>query len=91
MQWSLLQVKNVIEKFERKYSDGFWWVGGILNAGIDFLEFKPSEIAAAVAISVAVENKTVDTEKAISALAQHVQKVKTQKSWWSKFQTQKAP
>ncbi|GKV53322.1 hypothetical protein SLEP1_g59855 [Rubroshorea leprosula] len=42
--------------------------------GIDFLEFKPSEIAAAVAISVAKETKTVGTEKAISALAQHVQK-----------------
>ena len=47
-----------------------------MNAGIDFLEFKPSEIAAAVAISVAVETKTVDTEKAISVLTYHVQKVK---------------
>ena len=38
-----------------------------MNAGIDFLEFKPSEIAAAVAISVTGEAKTVvDTEKAIS-------------------------
>ena len=81
MQWSLLQVTNVIEKFERNYSDGFWWAGGILNAGIDFLEFKPFEIAAAVAISVAIETKRVDTEKAMSALAQHVQKVKKQKSW----------
>ncbi|KAK8692387.1 hypothetical protein V6N13_075849 [Hibiscus sabdariffa] len=38
--------------------------------GFDLLEFKPSEIAAAVAISVA----TVDTEKAMSFLTQHVQK-----------------
>lgn len=42
--------------------------------GIDFLEFRPSEIAAAVAISVAAETKTVDTEKAISVLIQHVEK-----------------
>ncbi|XVE60572.1 hypothetical protein DITRI_Ditri05aG0139400 [Diplodiscus trichospermus] len=42
--------------------------------GFEFLDFKPSEIAAAVAISVAVETTTVDTEKAISLLAQHVQK-----------------
>lgn len=48
-----------------------------MNAGIDFLEFKPSEIAAAVAISVARETETVvDTEKAISLLTQHVKKVK---------------
>ncbi|KAE8657002.1 Cyclin-D4-1 [Hibiscus syriacus] len=38
--------------------------------GIELLEFKPSEIAAAVAISVA----TVDTEKALSFLTLHVQK-----------------
>ncbi|KAL5844425.1 hypothetical protein ACOSQ4_010383 [Xanthoceras sorbifolium] len=42
--------------------------------GIDLLEFKPSEIAAAVAISVAGEIKTVDTEKAISVLTKHVKK-----------------
>ncbi|XWS21430.1 hypothetical protein CRYUN_Cryun30bG0054200 [Craigia yunnanensis] len=47
--------------------------------GIDFLEFKPSEIAAAVAISVAVETRTVDTEKAISVLIQHVQKERVMK------------
>ncbi|KAF2291611.1 hypothetical protein GH714_026159 [Hevea brasiliensis] len=42
--------------------------------GIDFLEFRPSEIAAAVAIAVVGEIKTVDAEQAISALAQHVEK-----------------
>ncbi|XP_022766416.1 cyclin-D3-1-like [Durio zibethinus] len=47
--------------------------------GIDFLEFKPSEIAAAVAMSVAVETRTVDTEKAISVLTQHVQKERVTK------------
>ncbi|XVE55583.1 hypothetical protein DITRI_Ditri03aG0170700 [Diplodiscus trichospermus] len=47
--------------------------------GIDFLEFKPSEIAAAVAISVAVETKTVDTEKAISVITCHVQKERVMK------------
>lgn len=50
-------------------------VGGKLNAGIDFLEFRPSEVAAAVAISVAGEAKTVDIEKALSLLIQNVQKV----------------
>ncbi|KAK8642730.1 hypothetical protein V6N13_012063 [Hibiscus sabdariffa] len=42
--------------------------------GIELLEFKPSEIAAAVAISVAVETTTVDAEKAVSFLTRHVQK-----------------
>ena len=45
------------------------------NAGIDFLEFRPSEIAAAVAISVVGEGQTVQTEKAISVLIQLVEKV----------------
>ncbi|KAF4350417.1 hypothetical protein CsatB_023927 [Cannabis sativa] len=35
--------------------------------GIDFLEFKPSEIAAAVAISVSGEVKAVDIDRAISS------------------------
>ncbi|XP_016455513.1 cyclin-D2-1 [Nicotiana tabacum] len=47
--------------------------------GIHFLEYKPSEIAAAVAISVAVKTETIDSEKAISALVQHVQKDKVMK------------
>ncbi|XP_059279661.1 cyclin-D2-1-like [Lycium ferocissimum] len=47
--------------------------------GIHFLEFKPSVIAAAVAISVAVKTETVDSEKALSALVQHVQKDKVMK------------
>jgi len=39
------------------------------------LEFKPSEIAAAVAMNVMGETQTVDTGKAISVLIQHVEKV----------------
>ncbi|KAJ6337609.1 hypothetical protein OIU76_007315 [Salix suchowensis] len=42
--------------------------------GIYFLEFRPSEIAAAVAIAVVGETKTVDAEQAISALTQPIQK-----------------
>ncbi|KAA8538160.1 hypothetical protein F0562_027768 [Nyssa sinensis] len=41
---------------------------------IDFLVFKSSEIAAAVALSVAEETQTIDTEEAISVLIQHVEK-----------------
>ncbi|KAL3514249.1 hypothetical protein ACH5RR_026966 [Cinchona calisaya] len=44
--------------------------------GIEFLEYRPSEIAAAVAISVSGEAQAVDAETAISALIQHVQKDK---------------
>lgn len=40
------------------------------------MEFKPSEIAAAVAIFVVGGTQTVNAEKAISVLAQHVDKVK---------------
>ncbi|KAJ8551148.1 hypothetical protein K7X08_000518 [Anisodus acutangulus] len=47
--------------------------------GIHFLEFKPSVIAAAVAISFAVKTEAVDSEKALSALVQHVQKDKVMK------------
>ncbi|KAL3592267.1 hypothetical protein D5086_010907 [Populus alba] len=42
--------------------------------GIYFMEFRPSEIAAAVSIAVVGETKTVDVEQAISVLAQPVQK-----------------
>ncbi|XP_038886634.1 cyclin-D4-1-like [Benincasa hispida] len=41
--------------------------------GIDFLEFKPSEIAAAVAISVSGEAQSVDPERAIPLLIQQLQ------------------
>ncbi|KAF7817009.1 cyclin-D4-1-like [Senna tora] len=49
--------------------------------GVDFLEFKPSEIAAAVAIFVVGETQTVNIEKAISVLSliQHVDKVKLER------------
>ncbi|KAA3476639.1 cyclin-D4-1-like [Gossypium australe] len=47
--------------------------------GIDFLAFKPSEIAAAVALFVVVEANTVDTEKAISILTHHVLKERVMK------------
>lgn len=50
--------------------------GWLFNAGIHFLEFRPSEVAAAVAIAVVGETKTVDAEQAISVLTQHVKKVK---------------
>ena len=36
-----------------------------MHAGIDFLEFKPSEIALAVAISISREFQTPDMNKAI--------------------------
>ncbi|KAL8110412.1 hypothetical protein AgCh_026218 [Apium graveolens] len=42
--------------------------------GIDLLEFRPSEIAAAAAVSVAGENQTVDTEKALYQLDHHLRK-----------------
>ncbi|KAK7301125.1 hypothetical protein RJT34_11986 [Clitoria ternatea] len=42
--------------------------------GIDFLEFRPSEIAAAVAISAVGEAQTVHSEKAMSVLIQLVDK-----------------
>lgn len=51
-------------------------MGGKFIAGIDFLEFRPSEVAAAAAISVAGESETVDTETSISLLIGHVEKVK---------------
>ncbi|CAK9163600.1 unnamed protein product [Ilex paraguariensis] len=47
--------------------------------GIEFLEFKPSEIAAAVAISVSGETQTIDTEKALSALTHHAEEERVRK------------
>ena len=46
-----------------------------LNVGIDFLEFKPSEIGAAVAIYVSGEIQAVGIDKAMSCLV-HVEKVR---------------
>ncbi|KAJ4967461.1 hypothetical protein NE237_019310 [Protea cynaroides] len=46
--------------------------------GIGFLEFRSSEIAAAVAISVSSENKTVDFDKAVSCFI-HVEKMRVLK------------
>lgn len=60
---------------EKDVKDGLMFGWKKFNAGIDFLEFKPSVIAAAVAISFAVKTETVDSEKALSALVHHVQKV----------------
>ncbi|KAK1371314.1 Phosphofructokinase 5 [Heracleum sosnowskyi] len=60
--------------------------------GIDLLEFRPSEIAAAAALSVAGENQTVDTEKALYRLdhrlgkervAKCVELMKKSSSWSS--------
>ncbi|XP_030455128.1 cyclin-D4-2-like [Syzygium oleosum] len=42
--------------------------------GIDFVEFRPSEVAAAVAISIARENQSMDIEQTLSVLPQHVRK-----------------
>ncbi|GFZ10258.1 cyclin D2;1 [Actinidia rufa] len=58
-------------------------VGWGFIAGIDFLEFRPSEVAAAAAaataVSVAGEAQTVDIEDSISFLAKHVEKEKVVK------------
>lgn len=63
-----------------KWGTDFWWVY-LFMAGIDLLEFRPSEIAAAVAISALLENQTLDLESAISHLAPYiVQKVKKKKN-----------
>jgi len=43
------------------------------------LEFKPSEIAAAVATCVVGKTQAVDSSKSISTLIQYIEKVK----WWS--------
>lgn len=40
---------------------------GKLNAGIDFLEFKPSEVAAAAALYVLGDTRAVDIDKALSS------------------------
>ncbi|KAL9275601.1 Cyclin-D4-1-like protein [Drosera capensis] len=42
--------------------------------GINFLEFKPSEIAATVAISVTGDNQTVDIAKTVSCFSWHAEK-----------------
>lgn len=39
---------------------------GKLNAGIDFLEFKASEVAAAAALYVSGEIRVMDADKALS-------------------------
>ena len=75
-------LKLVLFTFKRLHScdwdiwAGFWDIcGWEFNLGIDFLNFRPFEIAMAVAIAVLREIKTVDAEQAISMLSQLVQKV----------------
>lgn len=46
-----------------------------LDSGVDFLEFKPSEIAAATALSVMIEAQTMNIENAITCCC-NVDKVK---------------
>ncbi|KAL5982360.1 hypothetical protein ACLOJK_016431 [Asimina triloba] len=48
---------------------------GLIRGGIGFLQFRPSEVAAAVAISVSGETQTVDLNKDLSFCI-HLQKVK---------------
>ncbi|GAB4848770.1 hypothetical protein Ancab_003497 [Ancistrocladus abbreviatus] len=74
---SALTPCSFVERFLTKISDGKPTSSAVANRsiqlilssirGIDFLEFKPSEIAAAVAISVSGEIQTVNIEKAISS------------------------
>ncbi|KAL5102558.1 hypothetical protein RYX36_006885 [Vicia faba] len=49
--------------------------------GTDFIQFKPSEIAAAVAVTISAEgeNQTVETDKAVSLLTQYVEKERVMK------------
>lgn len=51
-------------------------MGGKLNAGIDFLEFRSSEIAASVAMSVSGEIQAKDIDKAMPCFSKQVEKVK---------------
>lgn len=59
-----------------------------LIAGIDFLKFKPSEIAAAVAVLALCGTLTqvVDNEEAVSVLSQYVQKVKLKMLFFCTFE-----
>lgn len=50
-------------------------MGGRLNAGIDFLEFRSSEIAASVAMSVSGEIQAKDIDKAMPCFFIHLDKV----------------
>lgn len=55
---------------------------GTLNAGIDFLEFKASEIAAATALYVSGEIRAMDVDKELSGFI--IEKVvfpTNEKSW----------
>lgn len=49
----------------------------VVWAGIDFLEFRASEIAAAVALSVSGEHHTINFDKfSFSTLFSHLEKVR---------------
>ncbi|KAI5435553.1 cyclin-D4-2 [Lathyrus oleraceus] len=49
--------------------------------GLDFIQFKPSEIAAAVAVTLSAEgeNQTIEIDKSVSLLTQYVEKEKVMK------------
>ncbi|KAA8530775.1 hypothetical protein F0562_005457 [Nyssa sinensis] len=74
---------SFIDYFLRKINDGQLESGSLISRsvqlilstikGIDFLEFRPSEIAAAVAISVSGEIQAINIDKAVACFI-HVEK-----------------
>lgn len=49
-------------------------LGQKINAGIEFLQFKPSEVAAAAALAAAEDSQILDFSNALSGI--HVDKVR---------------
>lgn len=54
------------------FGSKFLWI--VVSAGVDFLAFRPSQIAAAVALTVLGETHIVEVERAIN-FCTHVEKV----------------
>lgn len=50
-------------------------LGQNINAGIEFLQFKPSEVAAAAALAAAEDSQILDISNALSGI--HVDKVRS--------------
>ncbi|XP_068643109.1 cyclin-D3-1-like [Aristolochia californica] len=92
LKWRMRAITpfSFLDCFLRKLNDGNTPPRGSISRsvelvqntirGIEFMGFRPSEIASAVAISVSAETETVDFEKAVSCFI-HVQKERVQRCY----------
>ncbi|KAI5435555.1 hypothetical protein KIW84_022101 [Lathyrus oleraceus] len=80
IDYFLNMINNDSVPTEDSFSQSFQLIMRTIR-GLDFIQFKPSEIAAAVAITISTEgeNRTIEIDKSVSLLTKYVEKEKVMK------------